>query len=78
MKTAKPKMIGSINCRILTEAKSGRKTFFFDGTTLGLTIAALKAGIKIGAKITQSGYTYVMTSAPHDSRANGFWASQVW
>ena len=78
MKTAKPKMIGSINCRIATQAKSGRKTFVYDGTTLGLTKSALKVGIKVGATITASGFKYIMTSAPHDNRANGFWAAQAW
>ena len=78
MTNTKPKALGNINCYKPTKAQSGRKSFLFDGTTLGMTIAAVKAGIKVGSIIKESGYKYKLVSAPHDKRAGGYWAKQVW
>lgn len=74
----KPKMIGTINGYSKSPAKLGRKSFNFDGTTLGLVKSAIANGAKIGdiVKANFGGGFKPMTiiSAPHDSRANGFWA----
>lgn len=77
----KPKMIGSINCYVVSCAWFGTKKIHFDGTIKGLTIAAIAAGAKVGTRIkanfggTLKSDTREMTliSTPHDLRASGFW-----
>lgn len=74
----KPRMIGSVNCYVLSRATAGRKTFTYDGTTLGLVKAAVRAGVKVGEKIKTDETLYRLAAAPHDDRAGGFWADRMW
>lgn len=73
-----PKMIGTINGRVATNAKLGRKAFVHDGTTLGLVIMALAIGAVAGDIVKSDGMKFEIVPAPHDDRANGFWASRIW
>lgn len=73
----KTRMIGSINCRVSMQAKSGRRSFSFDGTIKGLVLAALASGVKAGDCVKSELGTHVIEAAPHDERCNGFWASRV-
>lgn len=74
----KPRMIGSIGCYSASPARLGRKAFEFNGTTLDLVRCAVRLGAKDGDKVMANfgGGFRAMTikSAPHDNRANGFWA----
>jgi hypothetical protein len=53
----------------------------FDGTVKGLTLAALAAGARDGDKIQANfggGFdAYLITAAPWDARAKGFWAERA-
>lgn len=78
-KQRKPAKLGNMNCFITSQANCGRKKFMYDGTTLGLTESSVANGVKVGQKVsTDPGYNYRLISAPHDSRAGGFWMEQIW
>jgi hypothetical protein len=73
-----PKMIGTINGTYKATAKIGRKAFAYNGTTLGLVVAAIAAGAKAGTIVRDDfNNKHRIVAAPHDSRAGGFWASKV-
>ena len=78
MKTPKPTMIGTINGRIASPAKIGRKNFTFDGTVLGLVKAAVANGGKVGDTVKANfggGFKPMKLYAnPMDDRASGVWA----
>lgn len=73
-----PKMIGSINCYSKSPAKFRGKSFFFDGTTLGLvrTVAALgaKPGDRIEADFGGGMKPMVIYANSLDDRVAGLWA----
>jgi hypothetical protein len=74
------KMIGSINCFSASPARFGRKAFVFDGTIKGLTFSAVAAGAaggKVSANFGGGFREYEIASAPHDTRAGGYWAQRA-
>jgi hypothetical protein len=83
----KPPKLGTINGYISSIAKVNGKPFDFDGTCKGLTIAALKAGAKVG-DIIHANYggrllanatsKMILIASPGDTRTGGYWVSQVW
>jgi hypothetical protein len=72
--------LGTVNGYSVSPARFGRKAFLFDGTVKGLTLAALAAGARDGDKIQANfggGFrAYLITAAPWDARAKGFWAER--
>lgn len=82
MKTAKPKMIGSINCYCASPFKFGRNRGVFDGTIKGLCIAAQQFGARAG-DIVEADFglgvisRYRIDSAPHDDRCGGLWPTRI-
>lgn len=75
----KPKMIGSIGQYIKSNAKLGRKSFSFNGTTLDLVRRAYHLGAipcdKIKADFGGGFRNYIVYAAPHDDRAFGLWVA---
>ncbi len=72
-----PKMIGSINCYIQSQARIGRKHFTFNGTTLGLVQSSLANGATNGtvvhANFGAGMRKYTIVECPWDKRADGYW-----
>ncbi len=71
-----PRMIGSINCHVSSDARIGKRRFTFDGTTLGLVRSALNMGAKHGTVIHANYgagmHKYTIVECPWDKRA-GYW-----
>lgn len=74
--------LGTINGYVSSVAWLGNKSFTFDGTLKGLVLSATAIGAKSGDKLKanfggiskSSARDYTIIAAPHDDRANGFWA----
>lgn len=75
---AKPAMVGTINGRFAAKARVGAKVFGFDGTTKGLALAAVAAGVPLGAVLNTCIGKMKLVLSPGDDRANGYWCQQVW
>lgn len=80
-----PAILGNVNGFVKSNAWLGSKRFEFDGTIKGLVRSAIANGAKANAMVqanfaglTKSGARdYKIISAPHDDRANGFWADEI-
>lgn len=76
---SKPKMIGTMNARIETQAKCGKVEFTHDGTIKGMVLSAIRVGLRVGDVIVSRDFgTHRLVSAPHDDRCNGLWADRIW
>jgi hypothetical protein len=74
----KLKELGTVNGFVGMEARIKGKMFQFDGTTLGLTNAAIKAGAKAGTRIESELGTHVLEDNPHETRVpEKLWAMRV-
>ncbi len=76
----KPPTLGTINGFVASRARFGDMRFVFDGTTKGLTLAAVKAGAKAGdyveADFGGGFHRYYMIATPWDKRAGGMWCDR--
>lgn len=76
------KILGTVNGYVRSTAWIASKKFEFDGTTLGLVKSAIangaKAGTKVqanfGGRLKSAAREMIIINAPHDERANGYWA----
>jgi hypothetical protein len=62
------KNLGTVNGFVEMTARIKGKMFFFDGTTLGLTNAAIKAGAVEGTRIESEFGTHVLEANPCETR----------
>lgn len=77
--------LGNVNGFVRSSAWLGSKHFEFDGTIKGLVKSAVASGAKAGSAIqanfaglSKSGARdYRIIAAPHDNRASGFWADEI-
>ena len=80
------KPAGTINGYVRSTLFIGKKSYTFDGTTLDMVKVAVAHGAKAGTIVyanfggmLRSNATKMrITSAPHDTRAGGFWADRIW
>jgi len=78
-RNSRPPRLGTVNGFVESQAWLDGEQFTYNGTTLGLVREALKRGATDGSlvatRIMLGGErVYEIESAPHDDRANGFWA----
>jgi len=80
-RNSRPPRLGTVNGYVTSKAWLDGEEFTYDGTTLGLVRSALKRGAGEGSLVATrimlgAERVYEIAAAPHDDRADGFWANE--